>query len=241
MNFKEIMKSNNTTENTPPKVITIDGPAGSGKSTVAKLLAHKLGWVYVTTGSIYRTLALLFQEEDRGNHHENLERLVSFLNERYRQEPFTGRVYLGEREITHEIGSSAISQLASIYAQDEAIREKLLPIQRKIVFENNGTVIDGRDMGTVVFPDAPVKIFLTASAEERAKRRYKDFIQSGENINFDTVLVHINERDLRDENRSVAPLRPALDAFVIDSTGKSPEDILELILKRISKNGFHNI
>jgi cytidylate kinase len=156
----------------PPKVITIDGPAGSGKSTVSRMLAHRLGWIYVTTGAIYRTLALMLFEagtgvQDRGS----IERFVAFLSERYRQDPRSGRVFLGDREITHEIRTPFVSEQASLVAQDELVRRRLLPVQRKVVLDCNGAVVDGRDMGTVVFPDAPLKIFLTASPEQRAQRR----------------------------------------------------------------------
>ena len=157
------------------KVITIDGPAGSGKSTVAKIVATKLGWIYVTTGAIYRTLALLFHESNiKETDLENIERFISFISERYRQESSSGRVFIGEREISDEIKATFVSELASILAKEETVRKRLLPIQRKVVLNNNGAVVDGRDMGTVVFPDAPLKIFLTASAKERAERRFKE-------------------------------------------------------------------
>jgi cytidylate kinase len=215
------------------KVITIDGPAGSGKSTVAKLVAAELGWIYVTTGAIYRALALLLKEanvEISGNHENHIERFVSFINERYRQESKSGRVFIGEREITHEIQSPLISQYASVTAQDPFIREKLLPIQRKTVLENNGAVVDGRDMGTVVFPDAPLKIFLTASPEERAKRRLKDLLVQGETMDLETCIREIKARDHRDSSRKVAPLKPAKDAVLMDSTFLSQDEMMLRIL-----------
>lgn len=216
------------------KVITIDGPAGSGKSTVAKMLASELGWIYVTTGAIYRTLALLLHEggiqtETKDSH--QIERFISFIIERYRQESRSGKVFIGEREITQDIQSPIISKLASIFAQDEFIRQKLLPIQRKIVCENNGAVVDGRDMGTVVFPDSPLKIYLTASAEERAKRRYKELVAEGEVIEYEKLVKDIHERDTRDMNRIAAPLRPAKDALIIDSTNLTQKDITHQILQ----------
>jgi cytidylate kinase len=219
------------------KVITIDGPAGSGKSTVAKMTAAELGWIYVTTGAIYRTLALLLHEAgvqaDSANSH-NIERFISFINERYRQESRSGKVFIGERDITQEIQSSTISKLASVFAQDEFIRQKLLPIQRKIVFENNGAVVDGRDMGTVVFPDAPLKFFLTASVEERAKRRHKELNQEGTKIELEKLVKEINERDNRDTNRTTAPLKPAVDAIMLDSTNLTQEEITKQILQCIA-------
>ena len=224
------------------KVITIDGPAGSGKSTVAKLVSEQLGWIYVTTGAIYRTLALLLHEakvdvELVRSHH--IERFISFINERYRQESGSGKVFIGEREVTHEIQMPLISKLASVFAQDEFIRSRLLPIQRKIVLENNGAVVDGRDMGTVVFPDAPFKIYLTASVEERAKRRLKELLAVGEKILLEDLIQDINERDLRDINRTTAPLKPAREATIIDSTHKTLQDIVQNILHLVGeKNDF---
>ncbi len=215
------------------KVVTIDGPAGSGKSTVAKMCAEQLGWIYITTGAMYRTLALLLDEAgiraSTADSH-NIERFVSFINERYRQESRSGKVFIGEREITQDIQNPVVSKLASVFAQDEFIRQKLLPIQRKVVFENNGAVVDGRDMGTVVFPDAPLKIFLTASAEERAKRRYKELIAEGEKIEFNQLVKDINERDARDTNRAISPLKAADDAVILDSTHLTQDEITSQIL-----------
>lgn len=215
-----------------PKVITIDGPAGSGKSTVAKIVAHKLGWIYVTTGAIYRTLALLFHESKmKKTDLEHIERFISFISERYRQESSSGRVFIGEREITQDIKAPLVSELASILAQEDFVRKRLLPIQRKVVLNNNGAVVDGRDMGTVVFPDAPLKIFLTASAEERAERRFKELNQNGQNTDIKELLKEIHERDERDLNRTLSPLKAASDAFSLDSTRSSQEEIAKQILQ----------
>ncbi|BBH51601.1 (d)CMP kinase [Fluviispira sanaruensis] len=213
------------------KVITIDGPAGSGKSTVAKIVATKLGWIYVTTGAIYRSLALLFheanlKEKDLGS----IERFTSFINERYRQESLSGKVFLGEREVTQEIKAPFVSELASVLAQEDSVRKRLLPIQRKVVLNNNGAVVDGRDMGTVVFPDAPLKIFLTASPEERAERRLKELHSNGMKTNIKELIKEINERDIRDTNRKIAPLKPAIDAITLDSTKSTQEEIARIIL-----------
>lgn len=201
------------------KVVTIDGPAGSGKSTVSRQLAMQLGWQYVTTGAIYRTLGLMLHEAgasfaDKGS----VERFVAFLAERYRQDSRSGRVFLGEREITHEIRTPFISEQASIVAQDELVRRKLLPVQRKVVLETNGAVVDGRDMGTVVFPDAPLKVFLTASPEERARRRAEEMRAFGREVKVEDLVKEISERDARDASREVAPMKAADDAVIIDSS-----------------------
>lgn len=214
------------------KVITIDGPAGSGKSTVSRMLAHRLGWIYVTTGAIYRTLALMLFEagtgvQDRGS----IERFVAFLSERYRQDPRSGRVFLGDREITHEIRTPFVSEQASLVAQDELVRRRLLPVQRKVVLDCNGAVVDGRDMGTVVFPDAPLKIFLTASPEQRARRRLEELRSQNLEPSLDELIREIHERDARDANRLVAPMRPADDAVLLDSTELEPAAVVRAVLK----------
>lgn len=162
---------------------------------------------------------------------ENIERFTSFINERYRQESSSGKVFLGEREITHEIKAPFVSELASILAQEESVRKRLLPIQRKVVLNNNGAVVDGRDMGTVVFPDAPLKIFLTASAKERAERRFNELNLNGQKTDLKELLREIHERDERDLNRAIAPLKPAQDAISLDSTQSSQEDIAKIILQ----------
>jgi cytidylate kinase len=214
------------------KVITIDGPAGSGKSTVARIVAAKLGWIHITTGAIYRTLALLFHESNiKETDLENIERFISFISERYRQESSSGRVFIGEREISEEIKATLVSELASILAKEETVRKRLLPIQRKVVLNNNGAVVDGRDMGTVVFPDAPLKIFLTASAKERAERRFKELNQNGQKIDIKELLREIHERDERDLNRIISPLKPAHDAISLDSTKSTQEEIAKTILQ----------
>jgi CMP/dCMP kinase len=216
----------------PPKVITIDGPAGSGKSTVSKILASELGWQYVTTGAIYRALALMLKESGSSLSDEGaIERFVSFLVERYRQDSRSGRVYLGEREVSNEIRTPLISEFASVIAQDELVRQRLLSLQRKVVLECNGAVVDGRDMGTVVFPDAPLKLFLTASPSERARRRHSELESMGQTIDFDQLVKEISTRDERDANRALAPMKPAADAILLDSSSQDPKSVVALILK----------
>ena len=215
-----------------PKVVTIDGPAGSGKSTVSRILAAELGWQYVTTGAIYRTLALMLKESgsqisDAGA----LERFVAFLVERYRQDSRSGRVFLGERDVSDEIRTPTISEFASVIAQDEIVRQRLLFLQRKVVLECNGAVVDGRDMGTVVFPDAPLKIFLTASPEERAKRRLSELKSLGQDPSMEQLVAEIHTRDQRDANRAVAPMKPAEDAVLLDSSSRDPNSVVSSILK----------
>jgi len=213
------------------RVVTIDGPAGSGKSTVSRVLAMQLGWQYVTTGAIYRTLALMLHEAGTtANDKGAVERFVAFLSERYRQDSRSGRVYLGEREVTHEIRTPFVSEQASIVAQDELVRRKLLPVQRKVVLDTNGAVVDGRDMGTVVFPDAPLKVFLTATPEERARRRAEELKSFGREVVMEDLVREIHDRDTRDAGREVAPMKAADDAVLIDSSVMGPDDVVRAIL-----------
>lgn len=221
------------------RVITIDGPAGSGKSSAARELAHRLGWAYVTTGAIYRTLALLFVESGE-NHKDDVysERFVSFLTERYRQDPRTGLVWLGDRDVSNEIRRPEISEMASIVAQSATIRKKLLPVQRKVVHSCNGAVVDGRDMGTVVFPLAPLKVFLSASAEERARRRAEENKARGEPIDLASLVREIHERDERDASRDCSPMKPADDAILIDSTAMDLDQVINQIVSLCAQRGL---
>jgi CMP/dCMP kinase len=214
------------------KVVTIDGPAGSGKSTVAKMLAAELGWQYVTTGAIYRTLGLMLKESGALSTDDGaVERFVSFLNERYRQDSRSGRVFIGEREVTNEIRSPEISEKASVIAQNETVRQKLLHIQRKVVTECNGAVVDGRDMGTIVFPDSPLKIFLTASPEERAKRRLRELHAMGQETTLEELVREIHVRDERDSTRKIAPMVAASDAVLLDSSTRDPQSVVSFVLE----------
>ena len=220
-------------------VVAIDGPAGSGKSTVARSLARHLGWIYVSTGSLYRALALLlFEAGTHLNDAGAIERFSSFLSERFRQDHHSGRVFLGEKEVTAEIRSPAVSEGASLVAQQELVRSRLLPVQRRLVLECNGAVVDGRDMGTVVFPDAPLKIFLTASAQERARRRMQEFAIKGQEVSLENLVKEIDERDARDAGREFAPMKPADDAVILDSSLLSSDQVLAEILRLVAQRGL---
>ena len=217
-------------------VVTIDGPSGAGKGTVSMALAKKKGWHFLDSGAIYRVLALA------SVHHQipvddevSLVPLAAGLDVNFETEgDGTSRVILEGEDVTYEIRTEEVGKMASQVASLPRVREALLRRQRAFK-EKPGLVADGRDMGTVVFPTADIKVFLTASAEERARRRYEQLFAAGqlqEHSRSDSIarlLSDIQARDERDSNRKVAPLKPAEDAFVLDSTELSIEQVLEKI------------
>ena len=207
-------------DNSAP-VITVDGPGGSGKGTVTQMLARKLGWHLLDSGALYRLTALALNDE------EGLVKVAAGLDVAFEPTPEGEpvRVILAGQDVTADIRTESAGDNASKVAVMQSVRDALLQRQRDFR-QAPGLVADGRDMGTVVFPDAPVKIFLTASAEERARRRYSQLKGAGVDVNIDALLEEIRVRDERDINRSAAPLKPADDAQVIDSTGLSIEEVL---------------
>lgn len=211
-------------------VITIDGPSGSGKGTIAGLLARQLGWKLLDSGALYRLLAFA-----AGNHgidltnEEALKQLAAHLDVQF----IDKRIILEGEEVTDVIRNERVGAGASMVASLPAVRDALL--QRQRAFEEApGLVADGRDMGTVVFPHAPLKVFLTASAEERAQRRYLQLKAKGDDVNLASLLDEIRARDERDTQRAVAPLKPAADAIMLDSTELSIEQVLERILREVA-------
>ena len=207
-------------------VITVDGPSGAGKGTLCKALAETLKWNLLDSGAIYRVLALaaLHHQVDIGSE-DALVPLASHLDVRFMAQNGELQVILEGEDVSNAIRTETVGNTASQAAAFPRVREALLRRQRAFR-EEPGLVADGRDMGTVVFPDAPVKIFLDASAEERAQRRMLQLQEKGFNVNFERLLSEIKERDSRDRNRSVAPLIPAPDALVLDSTGMSIENVI---------------
>ncbi|BDX06662.1 (d)CMP kinase [Planctobacterium marinum] len=211
-----------------PPVVTIDGPGGAGKGTICKLLANKLGWHLLDSGAIYRVLAVAAMHHGiAADDEEALIPLASSLDVNFEcPEDQESRVILEGEDVSHSIRTEEVGSMASKVASLPRIREALLRRQRAFNMEP-GLVADGRDMGTVVFTEANAKIFLTASAEERAARRYNQLREKGHDVSIGALLADILARDERDTNRSVAPLVPAEDALVIDSTELSIEEVLE--------------
>lgn len=208
-------------------VITIDGPSGAGKGTLCKAMAEALQWHLLDSGAIYRVLALaaLHHQVDIESE-EALVPIAAHLDVRFVSTDGELAVILEGENVTSEIRTQEVSNAASKVAAFPRVREALLRRQRAFR-DRPGLIADGRDMGTVVFPDAPVKIFLDASPEERARRRMLQLQQSGIDVNFERLLSEIKERDDRDRNRSVAPLVPAADALVLDSTSMPIEEVIE--------------
>lgn len=210
-------------------VIAVDGPGGSGKGTVTQMLARKLGWHLLDSGALYRLTALAaIRQGVPLDDEDGLVKVAAGLDVAFEPTPEGEpvKVILAGQDVTADIRTESTGDNASKVAVIQPVRDALLQRQRDFRLAP-GLVADGRDMGTVVFPDAPVKIFLTASAEERARRRYSQLKDAGVDVNIDTLLEEIRVRDERDMNRSAAPLKPADDAQVIDSTGLSIEEVLD--------------
>lgn len=206
-------------------VVAIDGPAAAGKSTVARLVAEKLGVPYLDTGSIYRALAWYLDGQDIS--YEDTEAVAAAL-ETFIVDLREGKISVCGTDVTKMIRTSRIDKIVSPISALKCVRDSVLSVQRSLA--ENGIVADGRDIGTVVLPEADLKIFLTASAAERASRRYKERLSFGENDDYEMILQQVNERDAADINREISPLRPAQGAVILDTTEMALEEVVEIIV-----------
>ena len=215
--------------------IAIDGPAGAGKSSVAKLVAKKLGYIYVDTGALYRTVGLYsirkgYDTKDA----QKVESTLKDINIEIKFVDDTQHVFLNGEDVSEAIRTPEASMGASNVSAIPEVRKFLFDLQRDIAKEND-CIMDGRDIGTVVLPNADIKIFLTASPEARAKRRYKELVEKGEQVDFNDVLDDINKRDYQDSHREIAPLKQAEDAIFVDNSDCNLEQGAALIMNVIKE------
>lgn len=213
--------------------IAVDGPGGAGKSTIAKLLASKLNIDYIDTGAMYRAIGYKAVKENIDI--ENEQMLTDMMNNT--DIDFSkGNIILDGEIVNDVIRTPEMSRMASQVSQKPIVREKLVLIQRNIA-SGKSVVMDGRDIGTNVLTDAEVKIFMTASSEERAKRRYKELIEKGEKVVFEDILEDIKQRDYTDTHRKLNPLKAAEDAVMLDTEGLSIDQVVAAILEEVEKHG----
>lgn len=216
--------------------VAIDGPAGAGKSTIARRLAAELGYRYVDTGAIYRTVAYFL--DLWGVSPKDVDGVNRYIDELTVEIEYDDNgvqhMIMNGMDVTEDIRTQEISQKASLVSAHACVREMLLDMQRNLAKQNN-VIMDGRDIGTVVLPKATVKIFLTASAEVRAKRRYNEYLVKGQKANYDTILKEIQQRDYQDTHREIAPLKLARDSIKVDTSEMTLDEVVSEIKRIISE------
>ncbi|MCI7085273.1 (d)CMP kinase [bacterium] len=220
-----------------PVAIAIDGPAGAGKSTIAKTAAKELNFIYVDTGALYRTVGLAatrkgveaIPSKEVDELLKNIRVELTFNDENQQV------VLLDGEDVSELIRTPEASMMASAISAVPAVREYLLDLQRNIAKRNN-VIMDGRDIGTVVLPDAKIKIFLYAEPEDRAKRRYDELIAKGMDVNYEDILKDVKQRDYNDSHRDIAPLKPAKDSIMVNTTGNTLEQSVQLLIKIMKEN-----
>lgn len=211
--------------------IAIDGPAGAGKSTIAKAVAKKLSFIYVDTGALYRAIGLYALKNNLNSENEVIFSLKEIKVD-LKFENNSQKVFLCDEDVSEKIRTPEVSMMASKVSAISAVRKFLFDLQRDLARKNN-VIMDGRDIGTVILPDADVKIFLTASSEKRAQRRYKELVEKGLQVSYDDILNDIIKRDADDSNREIAPLKAAPDAIFVDTSEYNLEESINLILNVI--------
>lgn len=222
-------------------IVTIDGPAGSGKSTTARGVADHLGFVYLDTGAMYRAVALAFHRAGASPTEEGAAQVLPSLDLDVQYEGHDMRVLLGSEDVTPRLRSAEVGALVSPVATLRPVRTRMVKEQRRIGAEqeelHGGVVLDGRDTGTVVFPDADVKIYMVADLEERARRRLQEYKSGGEDVSLTEVREEIKDRDRRDRSRDIAPLCRADDAITYDTTDESIEEQVQFVVDRVKALG----
>ena len=214
-------------------IIAVDGPAGSGKSTISKLLAKELGLVYLDTGAMYRLFTLkMLKENVSFSDSDKINELLGNLNINIEN----GKFYLDDEDVSEDIRKTDVAENVSKTAAIDEVREKMVSLQREFSKSKN-VILDGRDIGTVVFPKADIKIFLVADPRERAERRFKELKAKGENISLDSIYENILKRDKLDSTRENSPLKKANDAIEVDTTGKNIEEVKNIILNLYNNKG----
>lgn len=215
-------------------VVAIDGPAGAGKSTIAKLAAEKLGYAYIDTGAMYRSVAWKFLQTGKAFDEDFISGLSKTMLIDFKPEAKINRVFVDGTEVTDAIRTPEVTAIVSRVAAIGAVREAMVDQQRRMG-EAGGVLMDGRDIGTVVFPNAQLKIFLTASVEERARRRYAEMVAKGQQVDLQQLQADIAERDKQDSERAISPLRQAKDALLLDTSDMGISEVTEKILQLVQE------